>query len=43
MEEWNDCDFVGDIRIFPTNDKYVNNLDDYDERMRGESQWKDLE
>ena len=44
MEEWHDCDFVGDIRVIPyDNEKHVNNLDDYDERMRGESQWKDLE
>lgn len=34
---------LGDIRIYPLNDKYVDNLEGYDERMRGESQWKDQE
>ena len=42
-DEWNECDFVGDIRIYPLNDKYVDNFEGYDERMRGESQWKDQE
>ena len=42
-EEWHDCDIVGTIQVYHINEKHVNNFDDYDERMRGESQWKDLE
>lgn len=42
-DDWNECNFVGDIRVYPLNDKYVDNLEGYDERMRGESQWKDME
>ena len=42
-DEWNECNFVGDIHIYRFNEKYVNNYDDYDERLRGESQWKNEE
>ena len=42
-EVWNEVNVIGEIRIYPLNEKYVDNFDDYDERMRGESQWKDLE
>ena len=43
IDEWRCCDIVGNIRVYPINEEHVNNYDDYDERMRGESQWKDLE
>ena len=33
-EQMNDADWVGAIRPFPTNDQYVDDLDDYDERRK---------
>ena len=40
-EKWNDCKWTGTIRAFPlSNDNRPNNFDDYDERKKGESQWK---
>ena len=44
-EEWRDCDWVGTIKKHepPKPPKEpIENWDDYDERRRGESQWKDL-
>ena len=42
-EQWIDCDGIGEFVAYPFNEKTVNDYDDYDERRRGESQWKDEE
>ncbi len=43
-ERWVECDWVGTIVKHPLdNERRPNNLDDYDERKKGESQWKDLQ
>lgn len=34
MDEWNDAGWTGVIRVYPLNDQYVDDLDDYDERRR---------
>ena len=34
MEQWIDANWTGDIRVYPINDKYVDDLDDYDERRK---------
>ena len=43
-EEWHDCDFKGTIRVYDNEPhgakEPVELMDDYDERLRGESQWK---
>ena len=42
-EQWHDCDWVGDIRVYPINEKFVDDTDDYDERRKGEkTHWTDL-
>lgn len=46
-EEWSDCDFNGMIKVYDLEPKGakepVELWDDYDERLRGESQWKSYE
>ena len=38
-EKWISVDWTGIIRVYPINEEHVDDLDDYDERRRGESQW----
>ena len=43
-EEWNEGQFVGTIVVTKGNknkSESIEIIDDYDERMRGESQWKE--
>ena len=42
MEQWNDVNWIGVIRVYPINDKDEDDLDDYDERKKG-THWMDLE
>ena len=45
--EWRDCDFKGTIKKYDLEprgtEEPVELWDDYDERYRGESQWKSYE
>ena len=46
IEEWHEVDWVGIIKKNDDTQKKptpIELLDDYDERLRGESQWKDLQ
>ena len=45
-EQWNDCNWVGIINVKEPNQMKTEPIelwDDYDERLRGESQWKSYE
>ena len=45
-EQWNECDWVGTIIVKEPRKKKPEPIelwDDYDERLKGESQWKSYE
>ena len=42
-DEWHDCDGIGIIKVYDTKTKKTEPIElceDYDERLKGETQWK---